>query len=400
MNKKTQKSILIVGGTHSDIPLIQSAKRQGFYVFTIGNNTQDVGHQYSDEYHPIDYSNPEVVCQFVQQQGIDYVCPSCSDFSLISTVHVAHKLQLPGNYDKMDTLLTLLHKDKFRKFSLANNISSPRAQGFDNVKEALQTIKNWQFPLLSKPPDLGAGRGFAKIETMEAAESAIHFSLNCSRIGRVVVEEFLQGSTHSFTAVLKNQKVAFYFSGNELYYHKNPFRGSGFSCPTNVSKISLKKITAEVEKIASLLDLKDGNLHTQFILTDQGPVMVEGTRRLPGDYSINLIKHATGFDLADCLIKSWTGQNIANLIQVEPKGYFLRHCIMSEKNGQVTDVVYDPWIKDKIIEQCIMGKVGDQIEDMRNYYYGMAIFKFDSLAELNSLQPKIQKFIKIQIKNT
>jgi len=391
-----QKKILITGGTHADIPLIEAAKKQGFYVITIGNRPDDLGHKYSDEYHNIDYSDQEAICQLVQERNISYICTSCNDFAFIATAYAANKLNLPGNYDEMDAVLTLHHKDKYREFALKNNISSPKASGFNNTAEALSEIKNWHFPLISKPVDFCGGRGIAKIKSFDEAEIAINFTLENSRTKKVVIEEFIEGTNHGFSAILRDKKIIFYFVDNEFYY-KNPFRVSGASCPANVSDLAIKKIISESEKIANLLNLKDGIFHVQFILRDNDPMIIEITRRPPGDLYIKLVEHATGVNYADYLLKCYTGQDISDLTHKNATGCFLRHCIMSEKNGIIKKVTYDPIIKNKVFDQLLFGKIGEKIDDAMTYKYGIAFLKFDSANYFDSIQDKMQELIKIEL---
>ena len=61
------KTLLINGGSHADISLIEAAKKQGFYVITIGSRESDLGHKYSDEYHNIDYCDDEAICELIKK---------------------------------------------------------------------------------------------------------------------------------------------------------------------------------------------------------------------------------------------------------------------------------------------------------------------------------------------
>ena len=55
----TKKRLLILNGSHSDIPLIKAGKELGFYVITTGNNKNLIGNKYADEYHPEDFSDKD-----------------------------------------------------------------------------------------------------------------------------------------------------------------------------------------------------------------------------------------------------------------------------------------------------------------------------------------------------
>lgn len=394
--KVHDKKLLITGGAHADIPLIEAAKKQGFYVITIGSRPTDLGHEFSDEYHNIDYCDEEAICELIKKRQINFICPSCNDFAFITTAKVAHRLNLPGNYDEMAAIYALHHKDQYREFALKNDISSPKAMGFGDTESALAEIKNWHFPLISKPTDFCGGRGIAKINDFDEAKEVVNFTLSNSRIKKCVIEEFIEGSNHGFSAILQNQKITFYFVDNE-YYYKNPFRVSGASSPSSVSESALKKIISESEKIAKLLNLKDGIFHVQFILHEEDPTIIEITRRPPGDLYIKLVEYATYVNYSDYLIKFYTGQNVPNLKQVEPSACILRHCIMSDKNGRVKNVNYNLAIKDNIIDQLILGNIGDDIDDFMIYKYGIVFLKFDKNPDPDFLGTMMQEHIKIEI---
>jgi biotin carboxylase len=88
------KKLLLVGGSHADIPVIQAAHQQGFYVITTGNKKDDLGHRLADIYYPADYSDPKQILDLAQRLKIDAICPSANDFSALSCAYTAEKLGL------------------------------------------------------------------------------------------------------------------------------------------------------------------------------------------------------------------------------------------------------------------------------------------------------------------
>ena len=140
------------------------------------------------------------------------------------------------------------------------------------------------------------------IETIQLASGNKDMNIRIEK----VVEEFIKGSNYGFTSIIKNKKICFDFVDNE-YYFQNTFSVSGASCPSDVPIDAVKKIIKESEKIANLLNLKDGIFHVQFIMSDKGPVIIDITRRPPGDLYIKLVEHATGISYSDILLKNYTG---------------------------------------------------------------------------------------------
>lgn len=55
------KKLLLLGGSHAEIPLIKAAKEMGYYVITSGNQRNGIGHSFADEYAPCDFSDKEAI---------------------------------------------------------------------------------------------------------------------------------------------------------------------------------------------------------------------------------------------------------------------------------------------------------------------------------------------------
>ena len=58
--------ILILNGSHSEIPLINAAQALGFHVVTTGNSPDLIGHSFADEYYPADYSDQRAILTLAQ----------------------------------------------------------------------------------------------------------------------------------------------------------------------------------------------------------------------------------------------------------------------------------------------------------------------------------------------
>ncbi len=387
--------LLIAGGGYADIPLILSAKKLGYHVITTGNRPDELGHIYSDEYHQADFSDNKAMLTLAEQLNISAVCACCNDFSALSSAYVAENLELPG-HDPYEIAKIIHHKDLYRKFALKHGISSPVAMGFTDIKEALNNIEAFSFPLIIKPVDLTGGKGISVVNDIQQADAALKKAFSISHAKRVVAEEFITGSRHGFSAFLRNGYIVFFFSDNEHYF-ENPYLVSAASAPGIASSAIEKKLCLESEKIASLLSLKTGIFHIQYILRKEQPVIIEICRRAPGDLYVTLVEHATDVLYSDWIVKASAGLNCNGLSHVEPKGFFTRHCIMSAKPGRIKDIVFDSSIEKNLIEQFMWWKKGDHASDVMTSKFGIVFLKFDSMAEMLEKTERMQKLIHVEV---
>jgi hypothetical protein len=59
------KKILILGGSHRDIPLIKASQDLGYFVITLGNKDYYLGHNYSNKAYKINFNDLNMVKKIV-----------------------------------------------------------------------------------------------------------------------------------------------------------------------------------------------------------------------------------------------------------------------------------------------------------------------------------------------
>jgi biotin carboxylase len=387
--------ILIAGGGYADIPLILSAKKLGFHVISSGNRPDELGHLHSDEYHPADFSDPEAILSLAKRLNVSAISPCCNDFSALSAAYAAEKLSLPG-HDPFKISQIIHHKDLYRQFAIIHGIPTPKALGFTNQKDALAGVESIPFPAIVKPVDLTGGKGMTTITNMAQAKNAIEKAFAISRTKRIVIEEFIAGSRHGFSAFLVNGRVSFFFSDNEHYF-LNPYMVSAASVPSIAPPVVEKKLCAASEKIASLLSLKTGIFHIQYILRGEEPIIIEICRRAPGDLYIKLVEYATGVDYPAWIVKASAGLDCSGLAHSEPKGFYTRHCVMASRTGKLKDVVFDPSLDNMIVDKMMWWKPGDPVTDILTAKFGIVFIKFNSQDEMIKTTERLHELIVPQI---
>lgn len=401
MSCDNKKKLLLLGGSHAEIPLIKAAQELGWYVITTGNNRDGLGHPFADKTVFADFSDKNAMLELARNEGVQAVCSGCNDFALLSTVYVCEKLGLLG-HDSFATSIELHHKDKYRALATRLSIPTPQAKVVRNNREFEGVIASLKFPIIVKPVDLTGGKGIHRVSNVDEAREAYKDATNRTREDHVVVEEFIQGTNHGFSAMLVKGKVAFAFADNEQYF-LNKYMVSGANSPTATSDAGLKKLRDYSERIAKELNLVDGILHIQYIEKDDGtPYIIEICRRPPGDLYIKFVKYATGIDYPKFIVMAETGEDISSIMDVPTQGYWLRHCVMAGKdveNGNIVEEVeFSPEIQGNVVEKFLWYKSGDLIADTLIYKAGIVFFKFDSLAEMNDKTGRMTDLVKIKVK--
>ncbi|RLA49453.1 MAG: phosphoribosylglycinamide synthetase [Gammaproteobacteria bacterium] len=392
MNKK----ILILNGSHSEIPLINAAKNLDYKVITAGNDPSLPGHKYADEYCNEDFSDKEAVLSLAVDLGIDAICSPANDFGALTAAYVAEALNLPG-HDTYETALTLHHKDRFKIFTEKHDFPSPRAKSFSGSDKAIRFVEDLELPLIVKPVDLTGGKGVSVIHENKQALQAVRSALSMSRVGRIVVEEYFDGTLHSFSSFIVNGEVTFYFSDNE-YSYINPYLVTTSAAPaTNIDRFATRLIQS-VEYISKVLGLVDGVVHIQYLADGDSFSIIEITRRCSGDLYPYPVSMACAVDWGEVIVKAEAGWEATNLTESRQRGFVGRHCLMSEGNGVIKDIFISDKIRSYIVDKYLWRNKGDLIGDFMSTKIGVLVLSYPSIDEMEDITANISSHVRIDVR--
>jgi biotin carboxylase len=378
------KKALILNTSHNDLRMILALKELGFFVIATGNSPGLVGQDYVDEYIRADYSDKEAMLALSKKLAIDYICACCNDLGVYTAAYIAEELNLPG-YDDYKTTLTLHNKDKFKKFALDNNITTPPSQSFSDKDLALQFCKTQEFPLIVKPIDMSAGRGVSKIESVEDAAHCIEKAFLSSRKKRIIIESFIDGSQHGFCTFLINKKVAGICSNDE-YSFVNPYRVEIDAFPaTNFDEVK-NTLVEQIEKMANLLNLHDGIFHLQYRMRGQKPYIIEVMRRTLGNLYMLPAQKLTGVNLDYWQARVYCGMDISGFPRdAKQEGFYAYRAVMATKNGIVKEIVIDKSLEKYIFDRCFVWDKVSPIKDFTAELLLLLFMRFDSRKEMEDV---------------
>jgi biotin carboxylase len=379
-----KKTVLMLNTSHNDIRLIFALKEMGFYIIATGNTSGLIGEKYVDRYIQQDYSSKEEMLKLAENFEVDAVCSCCNDLGVLTSAYIAEKLGLPG-HDSYENAVTLHHKDRFKQFARIHRINTPLAECFSNRKKAIEWAFNAEYPLIVKPTDLSAGRGVSKINNRKDVLKVISNAFNNSRIKKIVIEPFIDGTQHACCTFIVNKKVTVCCSNNE-YSFVNPYRVEIDTFPVDDFKIVKKNLIREAEKIASLLNLKDGILHMQYRLKQGKIYIIEVMRRVLGNLYGVPAEKLTGLNWDYWEARALCGLDCSSFpIVSDQKGFYAYKAIMGTRNGVVKKIVIPSFFERYIFDRCILRDSYVQVQDYKSESLGLLFFQFNSREEMNHI---------------
>jgi biotin carboxylase len=335
MNKK---NLLILGGSHSELPLIRAARTFGLDIFTSGNRPDHPGHELADNYYPGDFSDAEAMIELARRIGCNYIVSAANDYAYLSACSVAEALDLPG-FDPRSIAELLHHKHCFKP--LASELGLPITRFITyNFGDVPHKSKGLRYPLVVKPVDLTGGKGISVVYDEIELQKAITLARSLSKHESLVIEEYFQGTLHSYSTIIENGKVIFDYADNE-YCHPSTYLVSTSSSIASVPPHILTDLRFQTEKIASRLKLVDGVLHCQFLYKDHDYVILEFTRRCSGDLYSDVVEAVTGVRHAEQFVRASLGFPMS-ISRTTPVGSFVsRHCIFPDRPGYFNGLEID-----------------------------------------------------------
>jgi biotin carboxylase len=376
------KKILILGGSHRDIPLIKASRKLNFHVTTLGDKDYYMGHNYSDEALMINFNDLDKVRDIIQSKNIDFIIPGSGEESYINTVKLSKEFNI-GNFDDYEVAKLVHNKWLFKEFCIKYNISTPK--GLYYKQNTTLDISHMQFPIVVKPTNLSGGRGVVVVKDEDELNKALSSSNKIS--DELFLEEFISGRLIAYSVFIKDQKILYSFSGADDTY-LNPYLITT-AYPIKLNEKVKQKLDNDINKISETLKLVDGMFHLQIIIKDNIPYIIDVTRRIPGDLYPDLIEYCDGVKYSQAVIKGYIGDEVKNEFDIKQnQNFIIRHVVMPSKNGTYNSLHIDKALQNTIIDELQLTKSGYKIRDFLHTQLSILFIKPEKIIssqEVNNL---------------
>ena len=315
--------VLLLDAAFAAVPIHDFLVASGWEVWTMGNRSGDpLALANPDRWIEGDYSDVDSVVSAIAAHAFDAIVPGCTDVSMAT--FVATGFEGPYRYTAhADAILNT--KNLFRQLCADLELPSPRTATCENLPPRGRFI--------CKPVDSFSGKGVSifNAEDSAAARDAFKTARGQSRTGQVICEEYIEGQLYSYSSFLKDGQVEIAFVVREGSRY-DPFSVDTSHVVDWQSNPNVAILKSSVERIAQNLALCDGLIHVQFILNSARLVLLEITRRCPGDLYSLLVEYSTGFPYAAKYASYFIGKAIAGW--APERRHILRHTVKQMGGGR------------------------------------------------------------------
>ena len=299
------KTIMILGASILQLPAIEKAIEMGLNVVALDMNPKAVGFNVPGVTREvISTIDVEGAIEAAKKHKIDGVMTLATDMPMRVVAAVAKELGLVGI--SQETAIKATDKAAMREALLAAGVPVPRFYKLGSIEEYREVEEKFNIPFVVKPADSSGSRGITRVEGTD--DNAYSYAKSFSRNGVVVVEEYLSGPEVSVETLAIDGEVHVIQITDKITTGAPHFVEIGHTQPSRLNSLDdIKKVTIAANKA---IGIENGPSHTEIILTEKGPKIVELGARLGGDcITTHLVPLSTGVNMVEACIRIALGEN-------------------------------------------------------------------------------------------
>jgi biotin carboxylase len=326
---------LVFGGGVNQLSLIKTAKRKNLFTVVIDPNPDAPAKGLCDVFEvigPKDLMNTIKICE---KYKIDGIVTCQMENPLFVMAQVADKMGFI--FPKYEQIVNARNKYRMKQCFLETGV--PCAIGFLLRKENLldkDTQKRLFYPAIIKPVDSFSSRGVYKVDSLDEVEKYIDETIWFSTTGEFIFEEYMAGPEVSVESITFNGETnIIQVTDKTITKYPNTVE-IGHVQPSGLEQMKQDKIGLVVKNAIKALGLDNCATHTEVILTEEGPKVVELGARLGGDFiTSHLVPQSIGVNIEEATIDVALGYKPI-LFKTKNEGAAIRYLQLPE--GQVLDV--------------------------------------------------------------
>ena len=263
-----------------------------------------------------------------------------------ATAYVAEALGLRGGDPAM--VWRLRDKAQTRAALADAGVPQPRSVKVKTLDEALAAARIVGYPAILKPRGLGASLGVVRVEDPGQLREMFAFTRDTRAPDPVVyasdhpvlVEQCVTGEEISVDSVVQDGKVTPLFLARKVVGYPPYAEEIGHYVDAGDPLLTEPVLTTLLQQTHTALGFRDGWTHTEYMLTDTGPQLIEVNGRLGGDMIPYLGMLATGIDPGVVAAAAACGQDLP-LRPTRRRVAGVRFCYVERDDTTIASIGFD-----------------------------------------------------------
>lgn len=284
---------MVLGAGEYSLHVIGEVRAAGYRAVVVDRDASAPGLAVADAPHPVDFADAPALRRLASAERVAGVL-ALNDFGVRSAASVCAALGLRGLTPVTAELAS--DKGRMRRRWQRDGLAQPEFRIVHDAGEARRAAAELGLPLVVKPTESGGGgRGVSVVREAAELDWAYGFSLASAVDGRVIVEQFLDGTEMTVETMSVHGEVHVLASSDKV---KPPLRtrvATSLRYPPAIAGAPLAEVHELARRAVASLELTDGPGHVELIVTADGPRLVEmGARGGGGHVFSTIVEAVTG----------------------------------------------------------------------------------------------------------
>lgn len=290
-----KKRILILGAGRQQLPLISAAMDMQLEVHVCSIQGNYPGIELAPFFHEVDISDPHAVLEVAKSIGIHGIISTGTDVCLESIGGTVDTLNLSGTC--LESSKSCLNKSLMKVRFSDSDVPTAKYSLVEGVESAHEFFMSCSSACVIKPVDSSGSRGVNRIETVSEIDAAMIDARKYSPSGEILIEEWLEGEEFGAQAIIIDGKLEMLMLHSDITTPPPRRVPIGHGCP-HPAELELRPIVwGIVEHAISALGINNTISNIDFILTAEGPKIIEMTCRMGGTRLPEVCGTYWGFNL-------------------------------------------------------------------------------------------------------
>jgi len=317
--------LLIPTTTYRTEAFVEAACGLGVEVVVASDRPNALQHALPDGLLTLDFSKPDLaareVAEFARRHPIDGVVP-VDDPTTVVGAAIAKKLGLWSN--SVESAHAALNKSVMRELLRRAGVPSPRYWLASLNDDPALLARTVPYPAVLKPTILSGSRGVIRADDRSqfvAAFRRIETILRTAEVAamgdearQILVEEFVPGVEVALEGLLIKGELQVL----ALFDKPDPLDGPFFEetiyvTPSRLPAPVQEAIADCTARAAQALGLREGPVHAELRVNENGPWIVEVAARSIGGLCSRTLRFGTGMSLEELIIRHALGMEITSL---------------------------------------------------------------------------------------
>ena len=308
----TKKRVFMLGAGFMQGVAIRAARALGCTVVAADGNPSTVCAAEADEFVCIDLKDTARLIDYArylqQNGGLDAVFTAATDFSA-AVAAVAAACGLRGH--TLEAALNATDKVRMRECFRKAGVPSPAfieltaadlAATADMLERQLGELAG-RFPLVVKPVDNMGARGCSLVKNLVGLQESAASALRYSRSGRVIVEEYIEGSEFSIEGLVFGGRLYITALADRHIFFPPYFIEMGHTIPSECPQEIADEVISVFERGVHALDLTDGAVKGDILVRNGKAFVGEIAARLSGGYMSGwTVPYSCGLDITSAAL--------------------------------------------------------------------------------------------------